>query len=413
MPEPANESRIVIVGAGHAGDAAASLLRQLGHHGPLTLLGDEPFRPYHRPPLSKAWLKGEIGEAKLELRSAELYAREVIALRLGVSVTAIDRAVRCVRLAGGDAMPYDHLVLATGARARPLPIAGADLSGVMALRTRADADALKGLLGPGKRAVLIGGGYIGLEIAASARALGAGVTVLERESRLLARVASPELGAFFLDRHCRAGVEIRLGAQVSGIEGQAGNVTGVRMASGELLPADVVLIGIGALPNEELAKAAGLACDDGIVVDAQAATSDPHIRAIGDCTRRPVPHYGRSMRLESVPSALEQAKQAAAAILGRPAVTADVPWFWSDQYEVRLQIAGLLLDVVTTVARGDVASGKFALFHLGATGAVQTVEAVNMPEAYMAGRLLIASRKPVRQDQLADIGLAMKDLVRG
>jgi 3-phenylpropionate/trans-cinnamate dioxygenase ferredoxin reductase subunit len=316
-------------------------------------------------------------------------------------------------LADGTALDWDRLILATGARARTLPIPGATLGGVLALRSRADADALKAVIRPGARIVLVGGGYIGLEIAASATALGASVTVLEREARLLARVASQPLAGFFLERHRRAGVDIVLDARVTAIEGEGGRAAGVRLGNGTLLPADAVVIGVGAVPNDELGRAAGLACEDGIVVDERAATSDTAIFGIGDCTRRPVPRYGRSLRLESVPSAIEQGKQAAAAIMGRPAPVPEVPWFWSDQYEVRLQIAGLQLDVARTLLRGDPATGRFAVFHLAADGVIQAVEAVNAPEEYMAGRLLIGRRTVVAADRLADAGIRMKDLMAG
>ncbi len=400
--------RVVVVGAGHAAGALAAELRRQGWAGPITLIGDEPYPPYQRPPLSKAWLKGEADADALALRPDSFYAEHQIALRLGTRATGLDLAGRAVRLSDGSELAYDALVLATGARARALPLPGAALDGVMALRTAQDADRLKAALRPGARLVVIGGGYIGLEAAASARALGAEAVVLEREPRLLARVACPELSAFFLARHRAEGVRFAFDAAVEAIEGSGGRATAVRLADGEAIAADLVLVGVGAQPNVELAQAAGLACDNGIVVDLEARTADPAVFAIGDCTARPLPIYDRRQRLESVPNALEQAKQAAAALCGKPAPTPETPWFWSDQYDVKLQIAGLPFDVASTVLRGDPGEGRFAVFHLDAQGRVQAVEAVNAPPEFMGGRLLIASRRQVDPERLADPAVSMK-----
>ena len=384
---------IVIVGAGHAGGSVAAFLRQYGWKGSITLIGAEPVPPYQRPPLSKAWLKREADAASLALRAATFYPKNAIALRLATYATAIDTEAHAVTLGSGERLQYDQLILATGARPRMLPIPGHDLAGVLALRSVADADALQAALTPGSSLVVIGGGYIGLEAAASARALGVAVTVIERESRVLARVASPPLSEFFTRAHAANDVRILCGASIAAIEGEAGRVAGVRLADGTVLPCDTVLVGVGAAPDDSLARAAGLACDDGVLVDLAARTSDRHIHAIGDCTRRPLPLYACSGRLESVPNALEQAKQAAADLCGRPPPAAEVPWFWSDQYAIRLQIAGLPFDVDDVVLRGDPAGGKFAVFHLAADGTVQAVEAVNAPADFMGGRLMIARRQ--------------------
>ncbi|HEX2942059.1 MAG TPA: FAD-dependent oxidoreductase, partial [Rhodopila sp.] len=257
---------------------------------------------------------------------------------------------------------------------------------------------------------VIGGGYIGLEAAASARALDAEAVVIERESRVLARVACPALSAFFQDHHRSHGVVIETDAQVAALEGQGGHVTGVRLADGRVIPCSAALVGVGAVPNDELARAAGLDCDGGITVDLAARTHDPAIFAIGDCTRRPLPLYDRTGRLESVPNALEQAKQAAAAICGKPAPAPEVPWFWSDQYDLRLQIAGLPFDATEVVVRGDVAAGKFALFHLTADGTVQAVEAVNASTEFMGGRRIIAKRKRLTRALIEDLGVSMQQL---
>ncbi len=408
-PSEAGGARVVILGAGHAGGSAAAFLRQYGHAGPVTLIGDEPYLPYQRPPLSKAWLKGEAGEEDLQLRPPSFYAEAEVALRLRASATAIDRAGKTVSLSDGSIIPYDKLILATGARARRLQAAGADLAGVHALRTAADAEALKRELTPGARLVIVGGGYVGLEVAASARALGAEVTVIEREPRLLARVAGEALSGFFHSYHSARGVRFVLGGSVTAIEGPHRRAAMVVLDHGERLPCDVVLAGVGAIPNQELAQDAGLPCHDGVIVDQAARTADPDIYAIGDVTRRPLPLYHRSFRLESVPSALEQAKQAACDLTGRHPPAPEVPWFWSDQYDLKLQIAGLPFDVDSLIVRGDPTSAHFAVFHM--SGAlIQAVEAVNAPAEFMGGRLLIGTRTPVSLEKLADPAVSMKEV---
>lgn len=403
-------TRVVIAGAGHAGGSAAAMLRQLGFEGSIVLLGEEPIPPYERPPLSKAWLKGEASAESLALRPAEFYATQKIDLRVSTSVTGIDRAAKTVSLGSGGTVPYDFLILALGARARRLPIPGIELGGVLELRTAADADRLKVALGPGKRLAVVGGGYIGLEAAASARGLGAAVTIIERENRVLARVACQQLSDFFDGYHRAQGVAIELSAGVAALEGYDGQVTDVRLTDGRLIPCDAALIGVGAVSNDEIAQAAGLACDGGIVVDLSARTDDPAIFAIGDCTKRPLPLYGRAMRLESVPNALEQAKQAAAAIYGRPSPPSEVPWFWSDQYDLRLQIAGIPFDTTEIVVRGDVAAGKFALFHLAEDGLVRAVEAVNASTEFMGGRRIIQRGKRLTADRIRDMAVTMQEL---
>ena len=402
--------RVVIVGAGHAGGTSAALLRQYGWTGPITLIGEEPLAPYQRPPLSKAWLKGEANADDLALRSDDFYAEEKIDLRLGVRVERLDTIGKRVLLKGGEAVRYDRLILATGARPRKLALPGAELDGVLELRTAADAEKLKQALGPGRRLAVIGGGYVGLEAAASARALGSEVIVVEREPRLLARVACAALSEFFLIRHRAQGVSFALGADLAAIEGQNGRVSGLSFYNGDPVACDAALIGVGAIPNDELAREAGLDCDNGILVDLAARTSDRCVWAIGDCTRRPLPIYGEMGRLESVPNALEQAKQAASDIVGRPAPAGEVPWFWSDQYDLKLQIAGLPLHADQIVIRGEPRFGHFAVFHLTRDGRVQCVEAVNSPAEFMGGRQLIGSRKPVAPDRLRDISIPMKQV---
>lgn len=410
MSAEANQNAcVVIVGAGHAGGSAAAFLRQYGHEGRIVLIGDEPLLPYQRPPLSKAWLKGEADADSLALKPAEWYGENNVFLRLSGVAERINRSAKIVTLASAEAIDYDFLILATGARARQLPIPGADLAGVLALRTAADAELLKHALGPGRRLAVIGGGYVGLEAAASARALGAEVVVVERESRVLARVACETLSTFFQDYHRARGVAFELEAGVEAFEGADGHIKSVRLSDGRLLPCDVALVGVGAIPNDELAKDAGLATANGVVVDLEARTDDPAIFAIGDVTHRPLPLYERQFRLESVPNALEQAKQAASAILGRAGPAPEAPWFWSDQYDLKLQIAGLPFEADRQVVRGDVAAGKFAVFHMKGD-LLQAVEAINAPPEFMAGKQLIAKRTPINVEKLADTSVSMKEV---
>ena len=407
MSEPVGH--VVILGAGHAGGTAAALLRQYGYGGPITLVGEEPIPPYQRPPLSKAWLKGEADADALALKPLEFYAEQDIDFRPSTVATKIARAARTVTLSDGSTLTYDFLIIATGARAIALPIPGADLEGVLFLRTAADAERLKATIGPGKTLAVVGGGYIGLEVAASGRALGAEVVVIEREPRLLARVACAALSDFFKGYHEGKGVRFELGATAAAFRGREGKVVGVELVDGRTIPCDAVVVGVGAHPNDEIAKEAGLDCARGVVVDLDGRTSDPAVFAIGDVAHRPLPIYDRMFRLESVPNALEQAKQAASAIAGRPRPPGEVPWFWSDQFDLKLQIAGLPFDADRILVRGDPKSAKFAVFHLKGDQ-IQAVEAVNAPPEFMMGKQLIGNRKPVNIDKLADPAVSMKEV---
>ena len=400
---------VVIIGAGHAGGTAAAFLRQYGYKGSVRLIGDEPLIPYQRPPLSKAWLKGEADGDSLALRPRDFYEEQGIALRLEVTATAVDRTHQTVALSDGSTLPYEHLILATGARARTLDVPGSDLVGVHVLRTAADAEAIKAQLGEGRTLAVVGGGYVGLEVAASARALGSEVVVLEREPRLLARVACDVLSIFFQTYHQDRDVRFELAADVVGFTGDGPRVTGVTLADGRTLPCDIAVVGVGAIPNDELAAEAGLQVESGVLVDLEARTSDPAIFAIGDVTRRPMPIYGRLFRMESVPNALEQAKQAAAAITGRPAPAGETPWQWSDQYDLKLQIAGYPFDTDRIVVRGDPADASFAVFHLSGDK-VQAVEAINAPPEFMMGKKLIGERRAVDVEKLADKAVSMKEV---
>ncbi|MDX2234713.1 MAG: FAD-dependent oxidoreductase [Hyphomonadaceae bacterium] len=405
----AGAGRVVIVGAGQAGGETAFRLRQLGYGGAVTLIGEEPLAPYQRPPLSKAYLSGALPLDRLLLKPAEAYAEENITLLIGQTVTWIDRARRTVRLEGGRELAWDALVLATGSRARALPVAGADLPGVHSLRTAADVDRIRAELGAAKRLVVIGAGYIGLETAAVARKLGLDVTVVEYAPRPLARVTSPEMSGFFLDVHTAAGVRFALSAQAAVIKGDR-RVRAVGLADGTEIPADLVIAGVGILPETALAEAAGLAVKDGITVDRFARTSDPAIYAIGDCASRPLVHYDRTGRLESVHNAIEGGKIAAAMIAGHPAPAEEVPWFWSDQYDLKLQIAGLFNGYDEIVLRGSPAERSFALFYLKA-GKLIALDAVNRGAEFLGGKRLIERGATVAPAALSDMSKPFKDIM--
>jgi 3-phenylpropionate/trans-cinnamate dioxygenase ferredoxin reductase subunit len=379
--------RIVIIGAGQAGLQTAESLRSEGYVGEVLMIGDEPRPPYQRPPLSKAYLLGEFSEAQLTIRAPEALARKNITLMSGVSVTAIDRAAKQVRLSDGRVIDYAGLCLATGSRPRPLPVPGAELANVLPLRTLADTQAIAALLPQVQRVVVIGGGFIGLEFAAVARKLGKEVVVLEGADRLMPRAVTPMLSEFYRDLHVAHGVRIELVAAVSAIDGAAGKVAAVRSADGREFPADLVVVGIGIIPNTELAQQAGLECDRGIVVDACSRTSDPAIVAAGDCTARRLPD-GSLLRLESVQNAIEQGKSAAAALLGKERPFTAAPWFWSDQYDVKLQMVGLAAGHDRTELRGEPATHKFSAFHYrGET--LLAVDSINRPEDHMPARKLL------------------------
>lgn len=380
MPQP-----IVIVGAGQAGAQAVHSLRTSGYDGELIMLGDEGQAPYQRPPLSKKFLAGEVGSDHLLLRPSAFYDQAKVDLRTASAVTAIDVAGHAVETNTGERIPYSKLLIATGTRARPLPLPGADLNGVVTLRTIADVTMMRGVFRPGTRLVIIGGGYIGLEVAAVARSLGLDVTVLEVAARVLQRVVSWQVSDFYQRLHASHGVKIRLGTRLSAIEG-TDHVEAVRLADGTAIPADLVLVAIGAVPVEGLAKAAGLVCQDGIVVDAATRTSAPDIYAAGDCTRFPSGIFGRSIRLESVQNAIDQAKAAASAMLGQPLIYDPVPWFWSDQFDIKLQIAGLSEGHARTEVSGDPATKSFAVSYISTDGLLLAVDAINQPRAHMLAR---------------------------
>ena len=406
----ANEiKRVIIIGAGQAGGETAQRLRQGGFAGDITLIGEEPCPPYQRPPLSKKYLAGALGMERLLLRPASVYADENIALLTGTRAVWIDRAGKRVRLEGGRELPYDALVLATGAKPRKLRLVGADLPGVHLFRTAADVDAMKPAFTPGAKLVVIGAGYIGLEGAAVARQMGLEVTVIETAVRPLARVTSPEVAGFFLDEHTRQGVRFVLGGQPAVIKGQDG-VRAVGLADGAEIPADIVLTGIGVTPETTLAQHCNLSVENGIVTDAQCRTDDPSIFAIGDCANRPISHYaGRRCRLESVHNAIEGAKLVAGAILGKE-VALETPWFWSDQYDLKLQIAGLFHGYDHVVFRGVMADRAFAAFYYKGAQLI-AVDAVNRPGEFLGAKALIHKGATVAPEIIADMSRSMKEIV--
>jgi 3-phenylpropionate/trans-cinnamate dioxygenase ferredoxin reductase subunit len=402
-------SHTLIIGAGQAGLSAAAELRKRKYEGEITLIGDEPSAPYQRPPLSKAYLTGETPIDRLWLKPEAWYEKADVRVRTGERVTAIDRSASEVITGEGDRLSYDQLILATGGQARRIPLPGADLPGVFVLRNLAEADALSDALSTAKRLVIIGAGYIGLEVAASARKRGLEVTVLEAADRPMARTASALLSGWFGAIHRGYGVDLRVSAPVSAITGKT-RADGVELADGEVIEADLVLVAAGLAPSTQLAEAAGIACQDGILVDAHARTDDPRIYAIGDVARFDLPRYGRSVRLESVQNAIEQGKAAAASICGEPFDYDPVPWFWSDQYELKLQIAGLIEGADQMVRRGDPEEGKFALFHLK-DGRLIACEAVNSAPEYMAAQRLIAMGARPDPERLRDSSVAMRDFL--
>jgi len=408
-----NQADIVIIGASHAGGEVAARLRQGGFTGSIALLGAEPHLPYHRPPLSKAFLAGETAAEQLLIRSAEAYGKAGIDWHPGTVVESIDPVVKTLRLSNGSAFEYGKLVLATGGRPRRLNLPGAALQGLHTMRTIADVDALRQDFVPGAKLVIAGGGYIGLEVAAVAVKSGLDVEIVEFAPRVLARVAGPELSAFYEAVHKAAGVKLRLSTGVDGFEPSAtkpGHVGAVRCGDGTLLPADLVLVAVGLVPNLELAQEAGLAVGNGIIVDEFCQTSDPDILAIGDCCEFPLPYAGRRVRLESVPNAVEQARVAASVLNGDPKPYNAVPWFWSDQYHFKLQSVGLSQGHDQVVLRPPRTPEGFVAFYLQ-EGRMIAADCVNAIIEFNMAKRLVSEKVLVDPAALADPAVNLKTLI--
>jgi len=403
MPAPV----VAIVGAGQAGFQAAASLRQDGFAGRIVLISDEPVSPYQRPPLSKSYLAGESSLDELWLRPETFYTQHQIDVLAGETVTAIDRTERRLRMAPGGELSWDHLVLATGARYRPLAVPGAELDGVLPLRTLAEANVLRERLDETREVVVVGAGFIGLEFASVAIVRGAAVHIIEVTQHPMGRVVSSTTSRFFTDAHRRWGARISLGTGVARITGAGGRATGVETTEGQHLPADLVLICIGVIPNAELAREAGLAVDNGIVVDEYLATGDPRIFAIGDCANFPTPFAVGRVRLESVQNAVDQGRCVAAHIAGKPAPYDKVPWFWSDQGDLKLQIAGITAGHDKAILRGDPDGGRFSVFCFRA-GRLIGVESVNQTADHVVARRLLAGDPRLTPEQAADEGYDLR-----
>ena len=405
---------MLVVGAGQAGLQAAESLRAEGWDGEILLIGDEAAPPYHRPPLSKDALTGAEGVdlEKLTIRGPDALEKKRITLLTGVRVAAIDRAGKQISLADGRTIAYHGLCLATGARPRPLPVPGGDLPGILALRSIEDARQLAAGLESARSVAVIGGGFIGLEVAAAARKRGLPVTIIEMAPRLMARVVAPVVSEVFLDLHREHGAEILLSTGVAGIVDRNGRAAGVNLSDGREIEADLLVAGIGVIANDQLAKESGLACDNGIVVDRCGRTADPCVVAAGDNTATRLAPDLPLRRLESVQNAVEQAKAAAAALMGQEKPFAAAPWFWSDQYDVKLQMVGLSSGHDRVVTRGDVAGRNFSAFYF-AGDRLLAIDSLNRPADHMAGRKLLDRGIALTPEQAADETVNLSALAKG
>jgi len=399
---------IAIVGAGHAAGQAIATLIQKKFDGRIVLIGDEPYLPYQRPPLSKKYLAGELATERLYVKPAAFYDDAQIELRLNTHVCNIDRGARQLTTNDDGEVAYDKLILALGSRVRKLQVKGSELEGIHYLRGIADVDAIRAAASTGERVVIVGAGYIGLEVAAVCRQRGLDVTVIEMAERVMSRVVSSEVSDFYQKTHNSHGVKLMLSTGLSSFHGN-GKVHSVMTSDGQTLAADFVVIGVGILPNVELAESAGLEVNDGIVVDDQCRTSDSNIYAVGDCTSHPNAIYDMQLRLESVHNALEQAKTAASNICGVEKHYSQVPWFWSDQYELKLQIAGLSQGYDRAILRGDPESESFSCLYLK-DGILIAVDAINAPKDFLQSKVLIAERARIDPQLLANADVALKDL---
>ena len=404
-------STCIIVGASHAGAELALTLRKEGWEGPIVVIGNEQYLPYHRPPLSKNFLVTDQDVNDVLIRKADFFEKFNISFRLGTHVRDIDRLNKAVTLSNGETLSYQKLALCTGSRVRKVTVPGCDLRGMYYLRNIDDVLAIKSAVKRNGEAVIVGGGYVGLEIAASLNQLGMHVTVLEMEARVLKRVTAEEVSDFFTRIHTEEGVEIMCNKSVTGFLGRDGFVDCIECQDGTYYSADLVVIGIGILPNVELAEAAGLEVENGILVDDLACTSDPHIVSAGDCTNHPNQLLDCRLRLESVPNALEQARTAASSLCGKHKPYASIPWFWSDQYNVKLQIVGLNKGYDEKIVRGDHTSGRdFVVFYLNKRKLI-SAECVNRPKEFLLMKQVISKGLDINIARLGDDTVAVKDLV--
>ena len=402
----------VVVGAGQAGMQVCDTLRKSGYEGDLILFGDESGLPYQRPPLSKAYLGGELDASRLLFRPADYFAKHNIDIRTAQAVVAIDRSTSTITLDNGDSLAYDKLALTTGTRVRQLNCPGSDLDDIYYVRSLDDSNQLAARLESAASVTIIGGGFIGLEVASQARKLGKQVTVIEAQSRLMERAVSETVSAFYLQLHQRNEVDVRLGTGVKAIERDDGGSLCIRLSDGGEVISDLVVAGIGVVTNSEIAEAAGLECDNGIVVDEFACTSDPAIVSAGDCTMHFNGFLQQRIRLESVQNAVDQAKTAAQSMLGQRTPYVQVPWFWSDQYDVKLQMAGITSDHDEHVVRGDTAAGTFSIFYFR-DGKLLGADSVNSPADHMACRRLLSGGKELDPRSAADTTINLMQLAKG
>jgi 3-phenylpropionate/trans-cinnamate dioxygenase ferredoxin reductase component len=411
VPSAAAGQRFVIIGGGHAGAHLASSLVRYGWTGSITVFGDEAHPPYRRPTMSKSVLAGREELRDVLIRPIDEYERHGIVLELSATVMTIDRNAKFVGLADGRAIPYDRLAICTGARPREIPFPGAELDGIHYLRSHYDVVRLRSAIAYSRRTVIIGGGYLGLEVASVLVQVGLEVTVLEAEDRVLQRVAGAPVSRFYTRIHREAGVAVRTGETVLAFEG-SGHVSAVRLGDGTSVAADLVIVAVGAVPNVELAVLAGLTVDNGIVVDDNGATDDPDISAAGDCANHYDPVVATHVRHESVPNAMDRARVIAAVACGKPPPPYAEPWFWSDQYDVKLQIAGSSRAYDEIVLRGDPDSGRsFVTWYL-AEGHLIAADCVNRPRDFLAAQRLLAARAPVDAEALENESVSLSDLVK-
>lgn len=406
-----DKAGLVVIGGSHAGHQVAIAARAAGFEGPVTVLSDERELPYQRPPLSKAYLMGKQPRDALLFRPAGFYQEQNIDMRLGVAATAIDRAAHTVTCDNGTVLSYGKLVVATGTRVRPLTVPGADLGGVHYIRTLADIDAMSAELDQVNSVVVIGGGFIGLEGAAALKTMGRGVAVVELADRLMARGVGETVSGYFADYHRKQGVDVRLATGVESLTGTDGKVTGVVLSGGETLPAEMVIVGIGVLPNQEIAADAGIECANGIIVDEFTQTSDPDILAVGDCAQFECRYFDGPLRLESVQNATDQARVAGATVAGEKKPYDSPPWFWSDQFDLKLQMTGITAGYDKEIIRGDVAAGEFSVFYFKDDKWLGT-DTVNQPANHIASRRLLDAGYALSQAEAGDEGLALKELVK-